>query len=88
MEGASAPDGERMTTRPNASPDRMDPYVRALIDNARKKGYLTYDELNQELPEDAVDNIDDVLSKLEPGSRSVAVPTRVTSLSLPTHFPT
>ena len=54
-----------MTTRPNASPDRMDPYVRALIDNARKKGYLTYDELNQELPEDAVDNIDDVLSKLE-----------------------
>src|SRR5215510_3439791 len=54
-----------MTTRPNANPDRMDPYVRALIDNARKKGYLTYDELNQELPEDAVDNIDDVLSKLE-----------------------
>ncbi|MBM4013900.1 MAG: RNA polymerase sigma factor RpoD [Planctomycetes bacterium] len=45
--------------------DRMDPYVRALIDNARKKGYLTYDELNQELPEDAVDNIDYVLSTLE-----------------------
>ncbi len=45
--------------------DRMDPYVRALIDNARKKGYLTYDELNQELPEDAVDNIDHVLSTLE-----------------------
>src|SRR5262249_51145118 len=65
MDGARAPDGERMTTRPNANPDRMDPYVRALIDNARKKGYLTYDELNQELPEDAVDNIDDVLSKLE-----------------------
>src|SRR5215510_10378062 len=54
-----------MTTRPNANPDRMDPYVRALIDNARKKGYLTYDELNQELPEDTIDNIDDVLSKLE-----------------------
>jgi RNA polymerase primary sigma factor len=45
--------------------DRMDPYVRALIDNARKKGYLTYDELNQELPEDAVDNIDHVLATLE-----------------------
>jgi len=45
--------------------DRMDPYVRALVDNARKKGFLTYDELNQELPEDAVDNIDLVLSSLE-----------------------
>ncbi len=45
--------------------DRMDPYVRAIIDNARKKGYLTYDELNAELPEDAVDNIDTVLATLE-----------------------
>jgi RNA polymerase primary sigma factor len=43
----------------------MDPYVRALIDNARKKGFMTYDELNAELPEDAVDNIDLVLSSLE-----------------------
>jgi RNA polymerase primary sigma factor len=43
----------------------MDPYVRALIDNARKKGFMTYDELNAELPEDAVDNIDQVLSSLE-----------------------
>ena len=57
-----------MSNRPTSEPrdrERMDPYVRALIDNARKKGYLTYDELNQELPEDAVDNIDHVLSTLE-----------------------
>ena len=45
--------------------DRMDPYVRALIDNARKKGFITYDELNAELPEDAVENIDQVLTTLE-----------------------
>ena len=54
-----------MARRSTDPRDRMDPYVRALVDNARKKGFLTYDELNQELPEDAVDNIDAVLSALE-----------------------
>ena len=54
-----------MARRSSDPRDRMDPYVRALVDNARKKGFLTYDELNQELPEDAVDNIDAVLSALE-----------------------
>ena len=51
-----------MARRSSDPRDRVDPYVRAIIDNARKKGFLTYDELNAELPEDAVDNIDLILS--------------------------
>ncbi len=54
-----------MARRSKDPRDRVDPYVRSLVDNARKRGFLTYDELNQELPEDAVDNIDAVLAALE-----------------------
>ncbi|MEW6742427.1 MAG: RNA polymerase sigma factor RpoD [Planctomycetota bacterium] len=45
--------------------EKTDNIVRQLLDRGRKKGYLTYEELNQQLPDDAVDNVDGILSVLE-----------------------
>ena len=43
-------------SRRSADPrDRMDPYVRAIIDNARKKGFLTYDDLSIIEPDDLME---------------------------------
>ena len=45
--------------------DKTDVIVRHLIERGRKKGFLTYEELNQQLPDDAVDNVEQILGVLE-----------------------
>ncbi len=42
----------------------MDPAVRVLVDNGKRRGFVTYEEMNQVLPND-IDNIDQVLTLLE-----------------------
>ncbi len=44
--------------------DQMDPSVRVLVDNGKQRGFVTYEEMNQVLPND-IDNIDQVLTLLE-----------------------
>ncbi len=44
--------------------DQMDPAVRVLMDNGKRRGFVTYEEMNQVLPND-IDNIDQVLTLLE-----------------------
>ena len=44
--------------------DNMDPAVRLLVDNGKRRGFVTYEEMNQVLPND-IDNIDQVLTLLE-----------------------
>ncbi|MFO0984113.1 MAG: RNA polymerase sigma factor RpoD [Planctomycetota bacterium] len=36
-----------------------------LVEKGRKKGFITYEELNQHLPEDSLENIDSILTTLE-----------------------
>jgi RNA polymerase primary sigma factor len=47
--------------------ERLDPATRLLIERGRKKGYVTYEEMNQILPDEVVsgDNIDGILNLLE-----------------------
>jgi RNA polymerase primary sigma factor len=42
----------------------MDPSVRILVENGKKRGFVTYEEMNQILPND-IENIDEVLTLLE-----------------------
>ena len=44
--------------------DKMDPSVRILVENGKKRGFVTYEEMNQILPND-IENIDEVLTLLE-----------------------
>jgi len=48
----------------NAALDKMDPGVRVLVDNGKKRGFVTYEEMNQILPND-IENIDEILTLLE-----------------------
>ncbi len=47
--------------------ERLDPSTRVLLERGRKKGFVTYEEMNQVLPDDVVsgDNIDGILNLLE-----------------------
>ncbi|MCB9898437.1 MAG: RNA polymerase sigma factor RpoD [Planctomycetes bacterium] len=42
----------------------MDPSVRVLMENGKKRGFVTYEEMNEVLPSD-IENIDEVLTLLE-----------------------
>jgi RNA polymerase primary sigma factor len=44
--------------------DKMDPSVRVLVESGKKRGFVTYEEMNQILPND-IENIDEVLTLLE-----------------------
>jgi RNA polymerase primary sigma factor len=44
--------------------DKMDPSVRVLMENGKKRGFVTYEEMNEVLPDD-IENIDEVLTLLE-----------------------
>ena len=47
--------------------EKIDRDIRALVDEGKKKGFLTYDDMNRFLPEDIVspERIDDILRTLE-----------------------
>ncbi|MFH0944108.1 MAG: RNA polymerase sigma factor RpoD [Planctomycetota bacterium] len=47
--------------------ERLDPSTRVLLERGRKKGFVTYEEMNQILPDDVVsgENIDTILNMLE-----------------------
>jgi len=47
-----------------AALDKMDPAVRVLIENGKKRGFVTYEEMNEVLPSD-IENIDEILTLLE-----------------------
>jgi RNA polymerase primary sigma factor len=49
------------------SPDKLEPEVKKLIEHARQKGSLTYDELNKILPDDAIspEKLDLILQQLD-----------------------
>ncbi len=53
--------------------DRLDDEIRTLVRVGKKKGYVTYEELNDVLPEDVVspDRIDEVLALLDQGGVDV-----------------
>jgi RNA polymerase primary sigma factor len=42
----------------------MDPRVRVLVESGKKRGFVTYEEMNLILPND-IENIDEVLTLLE-----------------------
>jgi RNA polymerase primary sigma factor len=44
--------------------DKMDPAVRVLVESGKKRGFVTYEEMNLILPND-IENIDEVLTLLE-----------------------
>ena len=44
--------------------DKMDPSVRVLMESGKKRGFVTYEEMNEVLPGD-IENIDEVLTLLE-----------------------
>ena len=45
----------------------MEPVVKALFDRGKQKGYLTYEEMNEMLPDDIVsaDRLDQILMELD-----------------------
>ncbi|MBI3096710.1 MAG: RNA polymerase subunit sigma-70, partial [Planctomycetes bacterium] len=47
--------------------EKTDPEIRALIEEGKKKGFITYDEMNKVLPDDVVsgDKIDSILLMLD-----------------------
>jgi len=49
------------------NPENLDPDVKLLIEEGRKRGYLTYEEINQVLPDDIVspDKLDGILMYLD-----------------------
>jgi RNA polymerase primary sigma factor len=60
--GAVSPDLAALFER-----EKLSPEVRALIEEGKKKGYLTYDELNKVLPDDLVspEKLDSILALLD-----------------------
>ena len=52
-------------TKPN--PDDSEKQINAIIEKGRKKGFLTYDEINDQLPEDAISpaRLDNLLATLD-----------------------
>jgi RNA polymerase primary sigma factor len=52
---------------PKTPPKTLEQVIQALIDEGKKKGYLTYEQMNERLPEDAVSpaQLDKLLSKLD-----------------------
>jgi len=62
---ASKPDAEISESKPQ--PRTLEQVMQALIEEGKKKGFLTYEEMNDRLPEDAVSpaELDKLLSKLD-----------------------
>jgi RNA polymerase primary sigma factor len=52
---------------PKTPPKTLEQVIQALIEEGKKKGYLTYEQMNERLPEDAVSpaQLDKLLSKLD-----------------------
>jgi RNA polymerase primary sigma factor len=62
---ANKPDAEVADDKPQ--PKTLEQVIQALIDEGKKKGFLTYEEMNDRLPEDTVSpaELDKLLSKLD-----------------------
>ncbi len=58
---------ERRGARGAEEPEKLSPEVRTLIEEGRKKGFITYDELNKVLPDDMVspDKLDMILQIMD-----------------------
>jgi RNA polymerase primary sigma factor len=85
-EGVDA-EGEELDDESGTLSDRKE--VKALMDQGREKGFLTYDEINDALPQDIVssDQIDDVMSMF--GEHDIEiVDTSNKSMKLPEPKPT
>ena len=48
--------------------DKMDPSVRVLIESGKERGFVTYEEMNQVLPND-IENIDAEIPALTRAAR-------------------
>jgi RNA polymerase primary sigma factor len=82
-----AEDGDELDDEAGTLSDRKE--VKALMDQGREKGFLTYDEINDALPQDIVssDQIDDVMSMF--GEHDIEiVDTSNKSMKLPEPKPT
>jgi len=65
---ATRPDSVREVKAPTAlKPGQADPQIQALIKKGKQRGYLTYEEMNEDLPEDAVNpaDLDNLLMTLD-----------------------
>ena len=62
---ANRPDAEPIESK--QQPKTIEQVIQTLIDEGKKKGYLTYEEMNNRLPEDTVSpaELDKILSKLD-----------------------
>ena len=62
---ANRPDAEPIESK--QQPKTIEQVIQTLIDEGKKKGYLTYEEMNDRLPEDTVSpaELDKILSKLD-----------------------
>ncbi len=58
---------EERAERPRAQIDKLSPEVKNLVEEGRKKGFVTYDELNKVLPDDMVspDKLDMILQMMD-----------------------
>src|SRR5205814_3565230 len=68
---SDAPGEEAVARRGGGPPrevtDKLSPEVRNLVEEGRKKGFVTYDELNKVLPDDLVspDKLDTILQMMD-----------------------
>ena len=64
MNGGGADDGAEVADAPLI--DLNDANVKKLIARAKKRGYITYDQLNEALPQDQMssDQLEDIMSAL------------------------
>jgi len=58
---------DERSEKPRAQIDKLSPEVKALVEEGRKKGFVTYDELNKVLPDDMVspDKLDMILQMMD-----------------------
>jgi RNA polymerase primary sigma factor len=64
---ASTPEPETPQDTPKQPPKTLEQVIQALIDDGKKKGFLTYEEMNDRLPEETFSpaELDKLLSKLD-----------------------
>lgn len=66
-EAAAAEEKEQAEQKAPVSPESVEAQIKALIERGKKKGYLTYEEMNEELPDEAVspNRLDSLLMTLD-----------------------
>src|SRR5262245_2353257 len=66
-EKPAAKEGDAEPAEMEISMDKLTPEVKALVEDARKKGFVTYDELNRVLPDDTVspEKLDGIFQMLD-----------------------